>query len=168
MADVFVSWSSADKDIVLPLSKALENAGFTVDEYSKDPSGGSIARNVRRYVDEARVAIVVLSADSVSKPWIQTEVDWCYFRRAQEGEELPEIIPLIVGDVPVPAAFLAMNQEQARALHNADEAASRGAVGMEPFPRLRRTSLARPSGLKEAQPGCASEFSISLRYPATT
>ena len=53
--------------------------------------------NVWRYVDEARLVIFVLSKDSVGKPWIQTEVDWSYFRR-QKGK-LPEIIPLVVGQV---------------------------------------------------------------------
>jgi hypothetical protein len=193
MADVFISWSAVDKDIVLPLANALRNAGFTVDEYSVDPTGGSIGQNVQRYVEQARLVIFVLSKDSVGKPWIQTEVDWSYWRR--QKDKLPNIIPLVVGqvdakdfphliqkdpllrefrvpagklnsadelrlkdtvratlDLPIPvvipAAFLAMNRQQAVALLEkpglqASLFALCGTLGMEPFPKLRKELLRR-------------------------
>ena len=97
MANIFISWSSGDEKIALPLSKALQNAGFEVTEYSEDATGGGIDQNVRRYVDEAKLAVFVLSPGSIGKQWIQTEVDWCYYRRVREGR--PEIIPLMVGTV---------------------------------------------------------------------
>ena len=97
MADVFISWSSADKAIVDPLRDALKNSGYSVEEYSVDPAGGNIGVNVRRYVDEARLVIFVFSPSSVGQPWIQTEVAWVYYRRVKE--QFPEIIPLLVGGV---------------------------------------------------------------------
>jgi hypothetical protein len=97
MSDVFISWSSADNAIVHPLRDTLKNSGYSVEEYSVDPAGGSISANVRRYVDEARLVIFVFSPSSVGQPWIQTEVDWVYYRRVKE--QFPEVIPLLVGGV---------------------------------------------------------------------
>src|SRR5437773_6371287 len=97
MADIFISWSSADKAIVEPLRDALKNAAFSVDEYSVDPTAGNISASVRRYVDEARLVIFVFSAASAGQPWINTEVDWVYYRRVKE--RYPEIIPLLVGNI---------------------------------------------------------------------
>ena len=97
MADIFISWSSADRAIVDPLRDALKNSGYSVDEYSDDPAGGNISANVHRYVDKARLVIFVFSANSAGQPWIQTEVDWVYYRRVKG--QYPEVIPLLVGDV---------------------------------------------------------------------
>ena len=193
MADVFISWSSGDKDLVEPLRDALKNAGLSVNEYSEDPTPGDIRANVRRYVDEARLVIFVFSETSVAKPWMQTEVDWVYYRRAKEN--YPEVIPLLVGEVAeaslhhfiqkdalrrkfkvpvgplcvtdelqlkatvlstldlpiplvVPAAFFAMNKQQAEALLASPKVKDLlselcGTVGMKPFPELKEALLRR-------------------------
>ena len=98
MADVFISWSSEDRAFVNRLACRLEQEGFTVDEYSRDPNGGDIRHNVWEYVQDAQVALVCLSATSVAKPWITTEIDWCVARLMQTGKT-PVIVPLLLDGV---------------------------------------------------------------------
>ncbi len=98
MAQIFISWSSADADFVNPLAQRLIQEGFTVDEYSTDPTAGDIRKNVRRYVDNAVIALICLSANSIRAPWIHDEVAWCAYRYLGDG--FPEMIPVLIGDVP--------------------------------------------------------------------
>ena len=74
MADIFISWSTPDRNLVQAFANALRSAGFGVDEYSVDPSGGNIDDNVRRYVKDARVVIFVLSANSVKSPGFKSKL----------------------------------------------------------------------------------------------
>jgi hypothetical protein len=102
MAQIFISWSGPDARFVNRLATRLEQEGFSVDEYSRDPAGGSIDRNVRRYVDNAEVALICLSENSVGSDWIRAEVEWCAYRKTGCG--LPEMIPLIIDKDKVPEA----------------------------------------------------------------
>jgi TIR domain len=102
MAQIFISWSTPDRVFVNRIAERLEQEGFTVDEYSRDPTGGSIRRNVYRYVQNAELALVCLSAASVNADWIRREVTYCEVRNIECG--LPEIIPLILDKPNVPEA----------------------------------------------------------------
>ena len=98
MAQIFISWSSADANFVNRLAQRLTQEGFSVDEYSTDPTGGNIGQNVHRYVANAAIALVCLSERSVDKPWINDEVAWCAYRYF--AERSPEMIPILIGNVP--------------------------------------------------------------------
>ena len=102
MAQVFISWNIADAAFVKRLADRLGQEGFTVDEYSRDPTGGSIRRNVQRYIESAELALVCLSAAAANSDWVHQEVAWCDFQYMKSG--LPEIIPLILDKPNVPEA----------------------------------------------------------------
>jgi hypothetical protein len=103
MADVFISWSSPDRHIVLPFKNRLMAEGWTVHEYSDDQVAGSIDDMVAGYVNDCEIALIFVSPRSVKKDWLIKEANWCSLRRtncrAAGQKERPVILPVILGNV---------------------------------------------------------------------
>lgn len=108
---VFVSHASEDKErFVLPFATALRSAGIEawVDRWEIGPGDSLVARIFDEGLAGADAFIVVLSLTSVTKPWVQEELDSAVVRRIQSGRE-KRLIPILLDegvDVPEPLKHL--------------------------------------------------------------
>jgi hypothetical protein len=103
MPRIFLSWSSPDKDKVLPLRDRLRTTGLETDvwEYSDDmPAGADIKDEVRQIINGVEIAIICFSDATADREWIVREAEWCFKTMADKKHSLRRIIPLRVGPHP--------------------------------------------------------------------
>ena len=97
MTDVFISYSSEDRDRVRPLVATLERGGWDVWWDRQIDAGVAFDREIERAIDEAKCIVVVWSSTSVESEWVRTE--------AGEGLEKGNLVPVLIEDVKPPLAF---------------------------------------------------------------
>src|SRR5580698_11105586 len=112
MVDVFVSYSSQDRERVSGLVAEIEAIGYSVWWDRQIGVGNAFDREIEKAIDEARCIVVVWSKTSVESEWVRTE--------ANEGLVKGILVPVAIETVRPPLAF--------RMLQTIDIAAS-GAVG---------------------------------------
>lgn len=73
MADVFVSYASADRQFAERLAKAIADSGRTVwwDRHIK--GGAEFSRDIEQQLDEARHVLVLWSKEAVNSRWVRDE-----------------------------------------------------------------------------------------------
>lgn len=101
----FISHASEDKDrFVLPLATELRANGIDawVDRWEMQGGDSLIRRIFDEGIGQAAAIIVVVSATSVTKPWVREELDAAVVRRIQEQTRL---IPVILDDATPPPAI---------------------------------------------------------------
>ncbi len=103
MADIFISYSSEDRERVRPLAEALEKRGLTVWWDRALAAGDDYATVIQRALDEARAVIVVWSRNSVDSPWVRDEA-----ARARDAKRL---VPIMLDQAPIPMGFGSINAE---------------------------------------------------------
>ncbi len=97
MADVFVSYATADRARVEHIVDVLEGGGWSV-WWDRDISGGAaFDRAIEQAIDEARCIVVVWSEQSVDSEWVRTE--------ANEGLERGVLVPVGIDAIRPPLAF---------------------------------------------------------------
>jgi hypothetical protein len=120
MADIFISWSSPDAEIVLPVIRRLKQNGLDLVQFEADPDAGSIEQSVQRYIEEACLMVMFVSEKSNERDWLKRESEWAAYRQAEQKRKnlLPilKMIPVLIGDVDLTKlnAFLAKNEDQKR------------------------------------------------------
>jgi Tol biopolymer transport system component len=97
MADIFLSYSSDDRDRVIPLVQALQEDGFTVWWDREIRPGPSFDREIETAINEAKCIVVVWSASSIESEWVRSEVE--------EGARRGILIPAIIDGVMPPLAY---------------------------------------------------------------
>ena len=97
MADIFLSYSSKDKDRVRPLVLALEREGWSVWWDRKTPAGETFDEMIERELSLSKCVVVVWSSDSVQSRWVREE--------AEEGRVKNCLFPAIIDDVKIPLGF---------------------------------------------------------------
>lgn len=97
MVDVFVSYSSKDRDRVRPIVEALNDVGWTVWWDREIGAGTAFDREIEKAIDVAKCVVVVWSADSVESEWVRNE--------ANEGLEKNNLVPVLIEPVRPPLAF---------------------------------------------------------------
>ena len=75
MADVFISYSKVDRQLVEQLAHELLAKGFTVWWDTELVSGESFRDVIVRQLKEARAVIVVWTPSSVKSEWVISEAD---------------------------------------------------------------------------------------------
>lgn len=79
---VFVSHATADKWIARMLCEKIEAAGATTFRDDRDIGGGDdIPEQIRRQIIRSNEMVVLLTPESVSRPWVQLEVGAAWGRR---------------------------------------------------------------------------------------
>ncbi len=73
MADIFISYDSADKERVRPFVAVLEEQGWTVWWDRKIPPGRKFADVIEEAIQAASCVIVVWSDASVDSDWVNRE-----------------------------------------------------------------------------------------------
>jgi len=97
MADVFVSYSSEDRDRVVPLVEAIQRRGWSAWWDRNIDAGTSFDREIERAIDDAKCVVVVWSKQSIESDWVRNE--------ATEGLDRGALVPVTIDAVRPPLAF---------------------------------------------------------------
>lgn len=146
MADVFLSYSSDDREHVTPLVDALERIGLSVWWDRAIGVGTTYDREIEQQLSDARCVLVVWSKHSVDSDWVRNE--------AQDGLDRSVLIPVRIDDVKPPLAFRRaqtadlLNWPQSRVGLDAVLASAKAVAGGD-APQPRR-SVAPAAGTRPA------------------
>jgi RNAse (barnase) inhibitor barstar len=97
MADIFLSYSSKDRDRAAALAQALIQSGLTVFWDRKIPAGQNYHEYLESQLRLARLVVVIWTPASVASDWVKLEAD--------EGIERDALLPVLMQDVQVPLRF---------------------------------------------------------------
>ena len=97
MADIFLSYSQADRDRVRPLVDALKAQGYSVWWDPEGAAGEDLDDMVNREIREATCIVVVWSASAVESDWVKGE--------AEEARKQKKLIPVSIDDTVPPLRF---------------------------------------------------------------
>lgn len=79
---VFVSHATADKWLAIAICEKIEGVGATTFRDDRDISGGdSIPEAIRTQIQVSRELVVLLTPESVDRPWVLLEVGAAWGRR---------------------------------------------------------------------------------------
>ena len=96
--DIFVSWSTPDKESVDRLVNRMQDTGLSVLEYSrKIDAGEEIRRWVSEMLDKSAIAVLCISSAALNSRWIEYEASLIAERR-----ERGRIDSIVVRIGPVP------------------------------------------------------------------
>jgi hypothetical protein len=97
MADLFISYASADRERVAALVQRLEQFGFSVWWDRDIAAGQNFHRVIEKALDEAKCAVVVWSRLSVESEWVVNEASSARKRNA--------LVPVLIDAVEAPLEF---------------------------------------------------------------
>lgn len=103
MADIFVSYARADRQIARHLISVLEAQGFSVWSDNELGAAAPYAAHVMREIDSARAVVVLWTPDSIRSDWVRAEAG----RALADGKLLPvKLANLHHSAIPLPFANL--------------------------------------------------------------
>ena len=97
MSDIFISYTSSDREKAKILAEVLEEQGWSVWWDRKIPPGRSFDEVITEALDAARCVIVLWSKESVKSDWVKEE--------ASEGARRKILVPALIEDVGIPLGF---------------------------------------------------------------
>ena len=99
MSDVFISYSSRDREFADGLAKSLEEWGHRVFYDQKLKAGEKWPARLDEELRRAQFVLVLLSPDYLKSPWATSELE----RSALlEAEGKARLIPLLIRPTPIP------------------------------------------------------------------
>lgn len=125
---VFLSHASADTDrFVLEFATALRARGVDVwlDRWEMLPGDSLVRKIFSEGLDAAAAVVVVVSANSVTRPWVAEELDAAVVKRIQDGSQLiPVVLDNLASD-ELPAAIRHLVYEPVSDLDRIEEPVDR-------------------------------------------
>lgn len=97
MADIFLSYSSDDRDRVAPLVAHLVSAGYSVWWDKKIHGGTMFSKEIEAELKAAKVVLVVWSPSSIESRWVADEVEL--------GLNTGKLVPITLDGTPPPMGF---------------------------------------------------------------
>src|SRR5262245_7191602 len=97
MADIFLSYASADRERIRPLVSVLEQQGWSVWWDRKIPPGKTYDQVIEQALEGARCIVVVWLQTSVQFEWVKVEAD--------EGMNRNALVPVLIEEAKIPLAF---------------------------------------------------------------
>jgi hypothetical protein len=98
MANIFISYSSQDKERIYHLADMLSKVGGWSVWFDREiPTGREYDDVIEEELMNSGCVVVVWSKQSIKSPWVKTE--------AQEGYDRRCLIPILIDDAPIPIAF---------------------------------------------------------------
>jgi len=101
MSDIFISYAREDRPRAEAIAKALEAHGWSVWWDRDIRAGKNIALVIEEEIGKARCVVVLWSAVSVRRDWVNDE--------AREGNERGILVPVMIEDVRPPLGFRSMH-----------------------------------------------------------
>lgn len=101
----FLSHASADKErFVMRFALELRRRGLDVwlDRWEMLPGDSLVDKIFEEGIRNAVAVIVVISANSINKPWVREELNAAFVKRVNDGSLL---LPVVLDDVEVPEAL---------------------------------------------------------------
>ena len=105
MVDVFVSYSSLDRERVRPFVARLEQEGWSIWWDRRIESGSTWDTEIEQALESARCVVVLWTPSSVVSDWVRNE--------ATDARDHGKLVPVLLDDVRTPLAF---RRTQARRL----------------------------------------------------
>lgn len=102
---VFISHASEDKDrFVLAFAARLRASGIDawLDKWEMLPGDSLVDKIFEEGLRQAAAVLVVVSTNSVGKPWVREELNAAFVKRVNSGSKL---IPIVLDNCTVPAAL---------------------------------------------------------------
>jgi len=118
---VFVSHASDDKErFVLKFAEKLRSKGIDawVDKWEILPGDSLVDKIFEEGLKDAVAVIIVLSKNSVNKPWVREELNASV---VQKIARQTKIIPVVIDDCEIPAALQSTVWERVRDVTSFDE-----------------------------------------------
>ena len=115
---VFVSHASEDKDrFVLDFATKLREQGIDawLDKWEMFPGDSLVDKIFEEGLKEAEAVIIVLSHNSVDKPWVREELNAGVMKRIGKGTK---IIPIVLDDCEIPEVLNSTLWEKIEKLDN--------------------------------------------------
>lgn len=102
MANVFISYSSSDKDFASRLAGDLEILGHNIwlDEW-QIKVGESIPTKIQEGIEKAKYVIVILSPSSIESGWVEKEWQTAYWAEIENKSIV--VLPVLYIDCNIPA-----------------------------------------------------------------
>ena len=97
MSDIFISYSSADRERVRPLAEALRKKGWSIWWDPVIRPGEIWSRVIDAALADARCVLVLWSTSSTQSDWVHAEAD--------EGKRRGILVPARLDDVRIPLGF---------------------------------------------------------------
>ncbi len=97
MADVFISYASADREQAQAIAASLANRGYKVWWDRTIPPGRIFDEVIQEALNAARCVIVLWSKTSIGSNWVKTE--------AAEAGSRNILVPVLIANVPPPIEF---------------------------------------------------------------
>lgn len=97
MADIFLSYSSADKSIVKTIASLLEGKGWTTWWDRQIPIGQHFDTVIESELHKARCVVVIWTQKSVNSEWVKNE--------AADAAQRGLLVPIVLEPVTIPLAF---------------------------------------------------------------
>lgn len=97
MADIFISYSHADREAATPIAAALGKAGLAVWWDRHLVGGVRYSAETERALNEARVIIVIWSAAAARSMWVADE--------AAVGRDKGNLVPISIDGAQAPIGF---------------------------------------------------------------
>lgn len=122
---VFISHASEDKArFVVGFAEKLRAAGIDawLDRWEMLPGDSLVDKIFEEGLRQAAAVIVVLSANSVGKPWVREELNAGFVKRVNSGSKL---IPIVLEDCQVPEALASTLWEHIKNLDSYDDSFNR-------------------------------------------
>jgi len=122
---VFVSHASEDKPrFVVKFAQRLRENGVDawLDQWEMKPGDSLVDRIFEEGLKSAQAVVIVLSAVSVSKPWVREELNLSVVKRISRGLK---IIPVVIDACEVPESLQATIWQRIDDLDHYDEAFQR-------------------------------------------
>jgi TIR domain/WD domain, G-beta repeat len=103
MADIFVSYSTAERELTVELARDLEAKGYSVWWDTSLITGDEFPATIRDEIRAAKAVVVIWTPNSVNSAWVYSE--------AQEAWRLGKLIPVRVSaleayNIPLPFSSL--------------------------------------------------------------
>lgn len=152
MADIFVSYARADRELLAPLVAALEAKGFSVWWDPAIAPGQEFDSLIANAIKEARALIVAWTPASVQSRWVRGE--------ARIGADRGILVPVRFGDAELPI--------DVRSLHTTDLGDWRGDPEGAPFQELLRALRGLVGSQAGAAASSAPAHSSSAKVRMTT
>lgn len=117
---VFVCHASEDKErFVLDFAIKLRSKGIDawVDRWEIYPGDSLVDKIFEEGINNAQAVIIILSKDSVGKPWVREELNASMIKKIQGSSKL---IPVVIDDCQIPECLISTIWEKIKDLKNYD------------------------------------------------